>query len=340
MSRWPWTAVARERPAMHPILFHLPLGLPVHAYGTMLLLGMAAGGSLAVALGRRDGFRLDFLLPCLACTLGSALAGARLLAVLVAPEEIARASDVVSVWRGGVVAYGGFLGGLAGSAALCRVRKVGLLAWADCAAPGVCVGLALTRVGCLLAGCDFGKPWGGPWAVAFPPGSPAFEEQWLAGLIPRDASGSLPVHPTQVYESLLGVVLLAVALTLWRRRRFRGQVFLVVVVGYGLARASLEMLRGDAGRGGVGPFSTSQLVGIGTAALGLVMLRSLSRRAPRPPARPDEAATKRPLGPDRKARRSPPAIPPRRPGSTGRARPDALQPESLRGRAPPTSRSR
>jgi len=63
-----------------------------------------------------------------------------------------------------------------------------LLAWADCVAPSLCVGLALTRVGCFLGGCDFGRDWNGPWAVGFPAGSPAFVQQARLGLLPSGAA--------------------------------------------------------------------------------------------------------------------------------------------------------
>lgn len=267
---------------MHPILMQLPLGVPVYAYGTMLVLAMAAGCTVAVVLGRRERLAPDFLILCLAWTLWSALAGARALALLIDPGQVTEPSDVLRLSRGGLVAYGGLLGGFAGSAAVCRARRIAFLRWADCASPGLCAGLAVTRIGCLLAGCDFGQPWNGPWAVTFPAGSPAFEQQLLDGVLPATATASLPVHPSQAYESLLGLVLVFVALVLRRRRGFPGRAFLFVVIGYGVARSLLEALRGDADRGSIGPATTSQIVGAATAALALLVLRSLSRRARAP----------------------------------------------------------
>ena len=263
---------------MRPVLLHLPFGLPLYGYGTMLLVAMLAGGYVAVRLGERDGLDRETTVRCIAWTLLGALLGARLLFVLVNAGRLEHVADVFRVWKGGVVAYGGFLGGLAGAAWSCRRSGVRLLSWADCAAPGVCAGLAITRVGCLLAGCDFGRTWNGPWALAFPPGSPAFRQHQLAGLLPFGATASLPVHPTQVYESLVGLALLAFSLWLGRRRAFRGQIFLSVAVGYGVLRAGLEVLRADAFRGGVGPLSTSQLIGLATAAAAAALLRRLSLR--------------------------------------------------------------
>ncbi len=64
---------------------------------------------------------------------------------------------------------------------------------------------------------------------------------------------SFPVHPTQIYESLVGLVLLA--LLLWQRKytRFRGQVFFLFVFAYGFLRFLLELWRDDVERGSYGP---------------------------------------------------------------------------------------
>ena len=57
----------------------------------------------------------------------------------------------------GLVAYGGFIGGLIGSWAFLAPKKIRLLAWADDAVPSLASGLLITRIGCYLFGCDFGK---------------------------------------------------------------------------------------------------------------------------------------------------------------------------------------
>ncbi len=270
--------------AMRPVLFHLSFGLPLYGYGTMLLLAMIVGASLAMRLGGRDGIDREWMIRSIAWTILCAIISARLFFVVTDLGRFERPLDVFRIWRGGVVAYGGFLGGFAGAVAFCRRRGVRFLAWADCAAPAVCAGLAVTRVGCLLAGCDFGKPWDGPWALRFPAGSPAFRQQQLQGLLPLTATESLAVHPTQVYESLVGLTLLALAWQIRRRRVFPGQVFLSVVMGYGALRSATEVLRGDVGRGGVGPLSTSQIIGLSTLVVAAAFLYVLSRRQQRDPA--------------------------------------------------------
>lgn len=247
---------------MHPILVNLPFGLPLYAYGAMLTLSVIAGRVLAVRLAARAGIEPRLADRCSLWTFVGAIVGARLLYVVTNLDQFDQAIDVLRWWKGGVVAYGGFLGGLAGSIVFCRIHRVRVLAWADCAIPSVCLGLILTRVGCFLAGCDFGRPWDGPWAVRFPAGSPAYVEQTLLGLLPRGASQSLPVHPTQLYESLAGVALLALVVAIRRRQARPGQALAAFALGYAVLRYLIEMVRADPNRGSLAGFSTSQVIAL------------------------------------------------------------------------------
>ncbi len=263
---------------MHAILLTLPFGLPLYAYGVMLLVSVLVGRLLALQIAERARMDPRVIDRCCLWTLVSAVVGSRVLFVLTNLDQFESVIDVFKWWKGGVVAYGGFLGGFAGAFVFCRSHDLRLLRWADCAAPSLCVGLAITRVGCFLAGCDFGQPWNGPWAVQFPAGSPAFVEQQMAGLLPAGATQSLAVHPTQIYESLSGVALLLLVGAVYRRRTTDGQAFGALVVGYAVLRFSIEIVRADAFRGFLGPFSTSQIIAIVTGVAGAALLVVLRRR--------------------------------------------------------------
>ena len=154
--------------------------------------------------------------------------------------------------RGGLVAYGGMIGGFLASVYCCRKRGIPLLQWADVAAPSVVLGTAITRVGCLLFGCDFGARSNLPWAIrsrrAARHGITTSQRLRLAA---RRASWSYPVHPTQVYESLVGLFLFALLMLIRKYRTFSGQVFLGWVLGYGILRPLIEIVRDDDQRGNV-----------------------------------------------------------------------------------------
>ena len=266
---------------MHPVLFHL-FGMPLHSYGALLGLSLVIGWHLTLFHGVKGGLNERQLRLGVLCTAVAALTGARLLYVVTNPERFHSLGEVLAVWKGGLVAYGGFLGGFVGAQVFCRHQRMSLLKFADCAVPSLCTGLLLTRIGCFLNGCDFGAPWEGPWAVPFPAGSPAFVTQQLQGLLPPGAVQSLAVHPTQLYEAAVGVILLGAVQ--WRRR-FSGQSLVMFTMGYALLRFLIETVRADGERGQVGLLSTSQFIAVLTfvSAGGLLVYlwrRPAARGAP------------------------------------------------------------
>ena len=103
-------------------------------------------------------------------------------------------------------------------------------------------------------------------------------EQPRLGLLPSGAAASLPVHPTQLYESLAGIVLLFVVLAVHRRQRAAGYALAAFTLGYGVLRYAIEIVRADPRRGAIGPWSTSQFIAIVTfvAASALVYARRRS----------------------------------------------------------------
>jgi phosphatidylglycerol:prolipoprotein diacylglycerol transferase len=263
---------------VRPILLGLPFGLPLYAYGAMLCLSVLIGRYVALRLAERDGMDPAVMDRCALWTLAAALIGARLLFLVTNPDQVNGVSETLIWWNGGLVAYGGFLGGFLGSAIFCRVRRLSVLAWADCAVPSLCIGLIFTRLGCFLAGCDFGHPWDGLWGVRFPAGSPAYQEHVALGLVPAGVTHSLPVHPTQLYESAAGFILLVAVMTVRRLRTRPGQIFLSFVLGYAVLRYGIEILRADPQRGAVGAFSTSQFIAVATFLLAAASLY-VSRRS-------------------------------------------------------------
>ncbi|HEY0469630.1 MAG TPA: prolipoprotein diacylglyceryl transferase family protein [Polyangiaceae bacterium] len=249
--------------------------LPIYSYGAMLCASIVVGWFLTLRLGVQNGLPRELLANCYFVTAIAALIGARILYVLTNLHEFRDLWDVLAVRRGGLVAYGGFVGGFLGSYGYLRRRGVALLPWADVAVPSLASGLLLTRIGCYLFGCDFGKPlspaapgwlkrlgtfprW--PSDVLDGAGSPA----WLQHVDTRGLSvssqTSLPVHPTELYESLVGGLLLLMLWRLGKARRFPGESFFAFTFGYGYFRFLLELWRDDNERGSFGPALPEQLL--------------------------------------------------------------------------------
>jgi len=165
-------------------------------------------------------------------------------------------------YNGGLTYYGGFVAASITAWYLLRTDRFPFWKAADMAGMVVPVGLGFGLLGCLLAGCCFGKPWQSSWAVRFPGNSPASEAQHLANLLPSAAAESLPVHPTELYESAASFAIAAfLILYLHGRKRYDGQIFIAFVILYAGARFLLEFVRAD-DRGGLFGLSTSQLVGV------------------------------------------------------------------------------
>jgi phosphatidylglycerol:prolipoprotein diacylglycerol transferase len=255
--------------------------IPIYSYGVMLGLSLVVGWYLSLGLAEKDGLPKETMANNYVVTALAAVAGSRVLYVLTNLHEfeIHDAAGALDWWasftsmfamrRGGLVAYGGFLGGLAGSYFFLKRHRIPLLPWADVAVPSLASGLMITRMGCYMFGCDFGQPLkeNAPAILktlgSFPhwaegtldagSGSPAWKQHVDAGRIAQTATHSLPVHPTQIYESLVGLSLLV--LLLWNRRhqKFRGQIFFLFAFAYGVARYMLEILRDDAERGSIPP---------------------------------------------------------------------------------------
>jgi len=298
---------------MYPILFKIPgINLPIYSYGVMLGLSLVVGWYVVMYLGKKSGLPADKLASCYIWTAVSAILGARILYIVTNFDNFQGKDivDMVNVRKGGLVAYGGFIGGFVGSWIYLKRQKIRLLPWADAVVPSLGSGLGITRIGCFLYGCDYGQPipddapaWIKAlglqfpnWADRFPhhvadfknhvgcmsgdfTGSPAWYHHVKTSLVEAYASSSALVYPTQLMEVANGWIAFGLTLLVHRRTRFRGQAFLFFTAYYGVTRALMEIIRGDTQRGGVGLLSTSQIIGIATFAAAAVAWFFLSRRA-------------------------------------------------------------
>jgi len=151
---------------------------------------------------------------------------------------------------------------------------------ADALAPSIALGYAFGRIGCLMNGCCYGRVCDLPWAIRFPGHSFAFDDQVSRGQLASDASASLPIHPTEIYDALLSLGLYTALAGLYRRKKFDGQVFGVYLVSYAVLRSFVEIFRGDYPdyqRYLGGWLTPAQLVSIPILAAGLVLLWLLPR---------------------------------------------------------------
>jgi phosphatidylglycerol---prolipoprotein diacylglyceryl transferase len=191
---------------------------------------------------------------------------------------------VLKVWRGGLAYYGGFIFAAGFGLYYARKHKLGMWKMADLAAPWIALGLALTRIGCFLNGCCFGKLCDLPWGVHFPHGSAVHEAQVEAHAISAGAS-ALPVHPTQLYLAGLNLLTFFLLYVFFRRRkRFDGTLFAWLLICKGVFRSLVEIWRDDDRGVLFGWLSTSQLLSVPLVALGIYLLVRARPQATEAPA--------------------------------------------------------
>jgi phosphatidylglycerol:prolipoprotein diacylglycerol transferase len=259
---------------MHPRLLTTPL-FTVHTFGLLLASAYAAAYWWLIREGRREGLDVDALSSLGVWAIGGAIIGAKVLMILRDFPEYAAASEIfsLSVLASAGDFYGGFIGALVASAIFFR-RHPQLPFWrtADLCGPAIALGQAIGRIGCLMAGDDYGAPTQRPWAVTFTDPDAAR----IGG-----APLGVPLHPVQLYESIVCLALFAVLVRLSQRKRFDGQVILAYTSLYAVARFVLEFFRGDADRGFVFGelLSTSQFIAATLGPLAIALWFVRRRRA-------------------------------------------------------------
>jgi phosphatidylglycerol:prolipoprotein diacylglycerol transferase len=273
---------------MHPIIYTFPESIPIiggasiYSYGVMLGLGFISSWYLGLHYANREGFPYKTTVTAYALAIIFALIGARVAHLITNPETWRYQGFFRAMFGSkceGLVAYGGFIGApLAVWVYVKYVKKLDFWSLADCSAAPICMGLGFTRIGCFLAGCCHGQPTELPWGVVFPKGSQA------AGTF----GYGTPVHPTQLYESMVGWAFIPLALFLFKRRKFTGQAFLIMIACYAVARFLIEFIRGDTDRGGFGnhadpTLSTSQFIGLVLIVFVVGFYLYRRKHAPAPP---------------------------------------------------------
>ncbi len=244
----------------YPFIIHLG-PLEITGYGLMMMVAFLMGGWLITLELRRRRLSEDYAADAVAAAVVGGIIGAKL-------WYVALNQDLGSLFsRGGLVWYGGFIGGTI--AVILNGWRLGVpLRWTmQLVAPALAAAYALGRVGCFLVNDDYGRPTGVPWGVKFPRGLPpstAGNMEKLFGIpVPAgtDPSAVLAVHPTQLYET---AIMLGVFMVLWRLRKSDypiGRLFGLYLVCAGVERFLIEILRAKDDRF-LGPFTLAQLTSV------------------------------------------------------------------------------
>ena len=254
---------------VYPFIIHLG-PLEITGYGIMMMLGFLVGGWLITLELRRRQLREEYSADIVVAAVIGGVIGAKLWYVILTRDPGALFS------RGGLVWYGGFIGGAVAVLLNGWRRRVPLRWTMHLAAPALAAAYALGRIGCFLINDDYGRPTDLPWAVKFPQGYPPSTVSNLnhlgistpAGLDPTTV---LAVHPTQLYEAaiMLGVFAL---LWVWRRKPGgTGWLFGAYLILGGAERFLIEILRAKDDRF-LGPFTIAQLTSVLLVIIGAALI--------------------------------------------------------------------
>ncbi len=266
---------------MHAVFLKIG-GLTIHWYGVMMALGFFAGLANWTWLGRRKGWDFAFCSDLLFWAMVGVVVGARGAYVLGdLPYFLERPWRIVRLDQGGLVFYGGLLGGVA--AMLMFARRRGVSGWdlADFSGTSLPLGHALGRIGCFLNGCCHGKPAPSWLGVSYPVDSYPWHQQIAEGLIAKRSAMTVPVHAVQLYEAAFNLALYGLLVVVFRRGARRGTVTALYLMAYPAGRFALESLRADHELF-VGRLTGAQAWGIVLFLVGLAIWMWHRRPAARP----------------------------------------------------------
>lgn len=180
--------------------------------------------------------------------------------------------------RAGFVFWGGLIGGIIAVAAVVKWKKISIARMSDPVAVALPAAYAIGRTGCWAVGDDYGRPWNGLFSVVFPEGAPPstvgnmtsmFGVKFPEGMAPNQV---VAVHPTQIYEVVMGAIMFFIVLALRKHKHADGWLFGVYCFLAGVERFIVEFFRAKDDRFFAAGLTVAQLIAIGFALFGAIWI--------------------------------------------------------------------
>lgn len=250
---------------MFPELFRIG-DFVITTFGLMMVLSFFAGASVLGRMYERYGYPKDMAWDVLAWIALGGIAGAKGYYLALHWQDLV-ANPIGEIFsRGGLVWYGGLIGGVTAYYLQMRARKLPLSVMFDATAPALMVAYAVGRMGCFLVGDDYGRFTDGPFGIAFPKGSPPSTAGYLRSVgetVPAQFPDGavVTVHPTQLYEIAIALVMFWILWTVGKNTLQRGRLFALYMMLYGIERFLIEFVRAKGDRV-LFDLSTSQVASI------------------------------------------------------------------------------
>lgn len=245
----------------------------IRSFGFFMAMGVLSAFFLMKKLGKRINMTTDSISNFLLIVMFFSVIGARI-AYVIEHWQMFK-GDWVSIFKlyeGGIMFYGGFLGGIFGAVVYSLFTKRNIIEILDLSATVLPIGHAFGRIGCFMNGCCFGRVSDSWCAVSYPAGSNPWYQHLEHGLIEHSAARSLPILPSQLFESFLNfLICIILVYTFKKEKKFPGLQIALYSLMYSVTRYCVEMTRADE-RYHYGVLSISQMISIGLFIFGLVVL--------------------------------------------------------------------
>lgn len=228
----------------------------IHGYGLMIGIGFAAAYLMTEYRAKKRDMNTDMVYILFFSSLIFGLLGAKVCYYLTILDKILK--DPAFLLEEGFVVYGGIIGGVLAGYIACRIKKENFWKFFDLVAPSIALAQGFGRIGCLLAGCCYGKEAASALSITFQNSD--------------FAPNGVALIPTQIYSSLLDFLNCFVLCLIARHTKKDRVVAGCYLIFYSIGRFILEFFRGDLERGSIGILSTSQFISIFILAAGLLLL--------------------------------------------------------------------
>lgn len=221
--------------------------LTVYAYGLMIAIGVLVAYLVGEYRAKKYKLNPEILFSLTISCLVGGIVGAKLLFYIVEIKAIIEDPSILLDITHGFVVYGGIIGGILTGYVFCKIKKLEFWKYFDLVMPSIALAQGFGRLGCLFAGCCYGRE----------------TDSWFH-IVYEDSSfapNGVALLPTQIISSGLNFIHFFLLIFLARKVKASGQVAGLYLIFYSIGRFCLEFLRNDP-RGAVSILSTSQFISI------------------------------------------------------------------------------
>lgn len=239
---------------MDPIAFRL-FGVDIAWYGILISLGIFLGIIVATARAKKEGLYSDVIIDLSLIAVPAAIIGARIYYVIFSWGYYSKnVKEILNFREGGLAIHGAIIAGAIAGYFFCKYKKIKFWTLADITAPSIILGQAIGRWGNFVNQEAHGGPTNLPWGIIV---------------------NGVKVHPTFLYESIWNFIVFGLLLSFSKKKKYDGQIFILYIILYSIARFFIEGLRTDSLM--FGPFRIAQLISILSIVSALIFGQLLSK---------------------------------------------------------------